>query len=105
MLNICITIWRKSEKRPMKRLPIDLIDRASQPGRRAARKEARRRVSQALRLLSREERALLADKYWRGLSSAEIGVRRGLTAAQVDQKMFQIRRKLRDGLSPDDLPD
>lgn len=105
LVHLCRTQGRRAQKRTMKQIAVDLAAGESPSWRRAARNESRRRLSHALHRLSKEERALVADKYWRGFSSAEIGARRGHTAAQVDQKMFQIRTKLRTLLSPDDRPD
>jgi RNA polymerase sigma factor (sigma-70 family) len=105
LVRICITHARRAQKRATRQLPTDLASRSRPSWRHAARKESRRRITQALRHLSKEERALIADKYWRCKSSAQIGARRGLSAPQVDQQMFQIRGKLRAWLSPDDWLD
>jgi RNA polymerase sigma factor (sigma-70 family) len=102
LVNICRTQGRRGQKRSTRQLPIDLADRVLQPWRRSAGRESRRRIRQALRLFSPAERTLIADKYWRRLTSAEIGARRGLRPAQVDQRIFRIRAKLRRLLSPGD---
>ena len=61
-------------------------------------KELSRLLSDWLRTLEREDRILFVRRYWYGTALQELAAERGMAPGRLAQKMFRLRRSLRNAL-------
>jgi RNA polymerase sigma factor (sigma-70 family) len=102
LVRICVTLARRARVRRMRELPAEVAGRVAPPWRRAVEREAREHLRRALRMLTQEDRAMIADRYWRMASTKRMGDRRGLEASVVQGRLHRARKKLR-ALLPNDV--
>ena len=55
-------------------------------------------IDRFLEGLSRDDRCMFMQRYWRGAAVADVARQMGLTAHAVSVRLFRIRRKLKDHL-------
>jgi len=82
-----------------------LADEAPGPEQAAEQAEQRQRLWQALGRLAPEQRAAVVERYYLGLSEAEMAARGGLAAGTVKWRLHAARARLRDWLRPWWTPD
>ena len=61
-------------------------------------KELSRLISAWLRTLEREDRVVFVRRYWYGTALQDLAVERGVSPGKLAQKMFRLRRSLRNAL-------
>ncbi len=61
-------------------------------------KELSRLISAWLRTLEREDRVLFVRRYWYGAALQELAAERGISPGKLAQRMFRLRRSLRNAL-------
>ena len=76
------------------------VDAAPGPEQHAEASEQRQRLWQALGRLSPEQRAAVVERYYLGLSEAEMAARGGLAAGTVKWRLHAARARLREWLRP-----
>jgi RNA polymerase sigma-70 factor (ECF subfamily) len=77
-----------------------LADPGPGPEQAAEQDEQRRRLWQALGRLAPEQRAAVVERYYLGLSEAEMAARGGLAAGTVKWRLHAARARLREWLRP-----
>ena len=103
--NLALNLWNK--KRAQKRyagmtaLLSELEDCVPAPGgveREIEDKELSAAIDGWLRALPREDRVLFLRRYWYGVELRELAAERGISLNRLAQKMFRLRRNLKDTL-------
>ena len=99
-VRICLTLGRKQRYRRVRPLDIDLADDRTNPVHQVERKQARIATRLAICKLSPDDRGLVNDRFYWGLTAREAGEKRGISAGAIDRRMSAIYRAMRKNLSP-----
>jgi len=103
--NLAMNLWNKNRAqkryRGMTELLNELEDCVPAPDtveRELEEQELSTAIDSWLRSLGREDRTLFLRRYWYGVELQELAMERGVSANRLAQKMFRLRRSLKNKL-------
>lgn len=103
--NLALNLWKRDRAQKRQCGATALLDELAEcvPGPAAVERELEDRelsaaIDQWLRTLPREDRTLFLRRYWYGVALQELAAERGVSPNRLAQKMFRLRRSLKQTL-------